>query len=128
MFVKDRSFVEGMRFADPVNIGHSVPALMDTLETRWMKRSVAKRNCVPTTKTAQETEYAKNTDALHHWNVSIPNNTVHLYELLYFILGNHQLSSFVFQHVAWQTSIANPVRFVSMGNVRLLVRRVILVD
>jgi hypothetical protein len=88
-----------MRFADPVNIGHSVPALMDTLETRWMKRSVAKRNCVPTTKTAQETEYAKNTDALHHWN-----------------------------HVAWQTSIANPVRFVSMDSVRLLVRRVILVD
>ena len=72
--------MEGMRFADPVNIGHSVPALMDTLETRWMKRSVAKRNCVPTTKTAQETEYAKNTDVLHHWNVSIPNNTVHLYE------------------------------------------------
>ena len=72
--------MEGMRFADPVNIGHSVPALMDTLETRWMKRSVAKRNCVPTTKTAQETEYAKNTDALHHWNVSIPNNTAWKYK------------------------------------------------
>ena len=79
MFVKDPSFVEGMRFADPVNIGHSVPALMDTLETRWMKRLVAKRNCVPTTKTAQETEYAKNTDALRHWNVSIPSNTAYKY-------------------------------------------------
>ena len=75
MFVKDQSFVEGMLFADQVNIAHSVPALMDTLETRWMKRSVARRNCVPTTKTAPETEYAKNTDALHHWNVSIPVNT-----------------------------------------------------
>ena len=79
MFVKDQSFVEGMRFADQVNIARSVPAPMDTLETRWMKRSVAKRNCVPTTRIAQETEYAKNTDALHHWNVSIPNNTGYKY-------------------------------------------------
>ena len=80
MFVKDQSFVEGMRFAGPVNIGHSVPALMDILEIRWMKRSVAKRNCARTTKTAQETEYAKNTDALHHWNVSITNNTAWKYK------------------------------------------------
>ena len=71
--------MEGMRFADPVNIARSVPALMDTLETRWMKRLVARRNCVPTTKTAQETECAKNTDALHHWNVSIPNNKAYKY-------------------------------------------------
>ena len=80
MFVKDQSFVEGMRFADQVSIARSVPAPMDTLETRWMKRSVAKRNCARTTKTAQETECAKNTDALHHWNVSIYENTAYKYK------------------------------------------------
>jgi hypothetical protein len=91
--------VEETLFVDQVNTDHSVPALKDFLVTLLMKKLAAKRNYVPIIKIVQVIVFVKNTDVSLHWKL-----------------------------VVWQTSTANPVKFVSMDNVRPLVKQGIHAD